>query len=222
MWKSIIYKEWLKIRWFVIGFTALGMLAVGYIFLKVQHDIAFMQAKNYWYAMLFQGMQYFSYLHLMPLLGGLAIGIAQYFPETVNKRIKLTFHLPVNENKVLLMMLAFGAACIVASFGILFLLFFIFSKMFFAGQIVTGAFITIFPWIWSGVAAYFLVGLIVMEPIWKYRIMYAIVSVFFLGLYLKSVLTASYVPVNPVLFVLSILLSISMLFSAYRFRKGEM
>ena len=95
MWKSIIYKEWLKIRWFLIGYTVLGLLGIGYLFLTVKHGFTFLGGKNFWYGILFLGQQYFSYLKYVPILGGLAIAIAQYFPETINKRIKLVFHLPV-------------------------------------------------------------------------------------------------------------------------------
>ena len=54
MWKSIIYKEWLKVRWFFLVFTGLGILAIGNIFLKVQHDFKFNDANNYWYYVLFR------------------------------------------------------------------------------------------------------------------------------------------------------------------------
>ncbi|MFY9152035.1 MAG: hypothetical protein WAO52_08475 [Prolixibacteraceae bacterium] len=222
MWKSIIYKEWLKIRWFLIGFTALGIIGVGYIFLKVQHDIAFMQAKNYWYATLFQDFKYFEYLKLLPLAGGLALGIAQYFPETINKRIKLTFHLPLKENKVLMMMHAFGTLSLLIAYILLFLFFFGFSKIFFAKEMVNNALVTIFPWFLAGLSTYFIVALVVLEPIWKYRSFYFLTGAFFITIYLEPAVTAGYRPVNPILFLLTACLSIVLIFSAYRFRKGEM
>lgn len=222
MWKSVIYKEWLKIRWFLIGFTALGIVGVGYIFLKVQHDITFMEGKNYWYNMLFLGRQYFSYLKFLPLVGALAIGISQYFPETINKRIKLTFHLPLKENKVLMMMHAFGAASLITTYFLILAVFFGLSKVFFAAEMVNDAIVTIFPWFLAGLTAYFLVALVVLEPIWKYRVFYILIGGFFITIYIKSTGTASYAPVNPILFVLTACLSIALIFSAYRFRKGEM
>jgi hypothetical protein len=222
MWKSVIYKEWLKIRWFLAGFTALGMAGVGYIFLKVQYDIAFMEAKNYWYAILFQGFQYFGHVRFLPLAGGLVIGIAQYFPETINKRIKLTFHLPLKENKVLLMMHAFGAGSLLAAYLLIFGAFFGLSQLFFVSEMVIGALVSVFPWFLSGFAAYFLVALVVLETIWRYRIYYSLTGGFFMTVYLKSSVTAGYGPANLVLFVLTACLSIALIFPAYRFRKGEM
>lgn len=222
MWKSVIYKEWLKIRWFLIGYAALGIIAVGYIFLKVQHDIAFMEGKNYWYSILFQGLQYFGYLKFLPLIGALAIGIAQYFPETVNKRIKLTFHLPLKENKILLMMHAFGTGSLLAAYLLIFSIFYVLSNLFFPSEIINDAIVTVIPWFLAGLTAYFMIALIVLEPIWKYRAFYFIIGAFFITIYLNQSITAGYAPANPNLFILTAGSSIALIFSAYRFRKGEM
>ena len=129
MWKSIVYKEWLKIRWFLIGYTLLGILGIGNLFLTVKHGFAFNGGKNIWNIILFQGDRFFDSLKYVPLAGGLIIAIAQYFPETVNKRIKLTFHLPLGENKALLMMHAFGAVSLLLSFVIVLSLFSGFSLL---------------------------------------------------------------------------------------------
>ncbi len=222
MWKSVIYKEWLKTRWFLIGFAVLGLVAVGYIFLKVQHDFTFYEGKNYWYSVLFQGFQYFGHLKYVPLVIGLVVGVAQYFPETVNKRIKLTFHLPLKENNILLMMMAFGAGSLLVCFLLLFAAFFTLSYMFFPTEIVMGAVTSIFPWFLAGLTGYFLVALVVLEPVWKYRILYALTGGFFTMIYLQSAVVAGYGPVNPILALLTAALSIALIFSAYRFRKGEM
>ena len=60
MWKSIVYKEWIKVRWIFLGLLVLGIVGTANIFLKVQHDILFNQAHNYWYFILYQGFSYFS------------------------------------------------------------------------------------------------------------------------------------------------------------------
>ncbi len=222
MWKSIIYKEWLKTRWFLLGFTFLGILGIGYLFLTVRHDFTFSGGKNSWYSILFMGHQFFSPLKYLPLTGGLVIAMAQYFPETVNKRIKLTFHLPLRENKALLMMHAFGAGSLLLSFSIISGLFTGFSLVYFPIQMLADSVTSIFPWFLAGFTVYFLVALVVLEPDWKFRFYYSLAGVFFLSIHLNSADTAAYGPANSGLFVLTVFLSIALLFSAYRFRKGEM
>ncbi|MGV8095900.1 MAG: hypothetical protein AB2L24_28955 [Mangrovibacterium sp.] len=222
MWKSVCFKEWLKIRWFLAGFTLLGILGVGYVVLMVQHGITFSSAKNFWYNILFMRLQYYGWLKCVPLFGGIAMAVAQYFPETVNRRIKLIFHLPVQENRIILMMHAFGTGCLVASYLIILGLFVALSRICLPAEIVSDAVVSVYPWFLAGLTAYFLVALVVLEPVWKYRFLYALIGGLFLPVYLMSPATAAYGPANAPLTMFTVLLSIALLFSAYRFRKGEM
>lgn len=224
MWKSIIYKEWLKVRWFAIIYAALGVLIVGNIFLKVQHDFVFNEAANYWYSILFQGHRFYAYslFKFVPVAGGLTIALAQYFPETINKRIKLTFHLPVNENNALLIMMLFGAFCLFTIGTIIILLFTGLSFAYFPAEIIQSALISVAPWFLCGFVVYFLTALIVLEPAWKYRFLYLLIAATFVPIYLQTAAARAYSPALPLLIVFTILLSVVLLFSGYRFRKGEM
>jgi len=222
MWKSVFYKEWLKIRWFIIGYTLLGILGIGYLFLALKHSFAFTGGKNVWNTVLFQGYQFYGLFKFVPLAGGLTIAVAQYLPETINKRLKLTFHLPLAGNRALLLMQAFGAGSLLVSFLIFFGLVAGFSLIYFPIQMVTDGVITILPWLLAGFAAYFMVALVVLEPNRIFRLCYSLVGGFFLTIYFTSAGTAAYAPANSGLFILTALLSIAFVFSAYRFRKGEM
>lgn len=222
MFKSVVYKEWIKTRWFVILLTLLAFLAVGNIFLTVQHNIAFKEANMYWYQILFQNLHYYNNLKFVPLIIALGLASSQYIPEITDKRIKLTFHLPINENKVLIMMLGYGTFILSLSYALVFFLFLGISNQIFAGEIVHAAVISIIPWFLAGFAGYFLGGLIILEAIWKYRIAYFIIATAFLLLFFENGLSGGYAPVNTKLAVFTFLSSMSLLFSAYRFRKGEM
>jgi len=222
MLKAVIYKEWIKLKWFLIIYVLFALLVTGYIFIKVQHDIAFHEAKNYWYGILFQGFLYFKYLKYIPLIGGLVVAIAQFFPETVNKRIKLTFHLPKDENSMLLMMMEFGAVCLLLCFTLVFLLFWFLSARFLPAEIISAAVISIIPWFLAGFAAYFLVALIILEPVWLFRFLYFAATCAILPFFIEPAVSGGYAPLNLKLVLIVILLSVSLLFSGYRFRKGEM
>lgn len=146
MIRSMVYKEWIKVRWMLLLYVLLAVLAVGYIFIRVRYNFTFNEAKNFWYSVLFQGYNWFKYLMYIPLLGGLALAVAQYFPETVNKRIKLTFHLPVEENRSLLLMMQFGTLCLLAAFLVVFLLFLGLSLVWFPKEIIWSAVVSVTPW----------------------------------------------------------------------------
>jgi hypothetical protein len=158
----------------------------------------------------------------MPFVFGLAIALAQYFPETVNKRIKLTFHLPVYENEILIRMHAFGAACLAVLFLVFFLVFIAGSSLFFPSEIIWPSVVTITPWFLGGLATYFISALILLEPIWLYRGLYSVVGGGFITFYYSSASIGGYEPILVSLFLLTGLSSIVILFSGYRFRKGEM
>ncbi len=218
----MIFKEWVKVRWFLLLYTLLAVLAVAYIFIRVRHDITFHEANNYWYFILFQGHSWFRLLRYIPLAGGLVLAVAQYFPETVNKRIKLTFHLPVEENCSLLMMMQFGTLCLLACFLLLFLLLCGLSRVWFPTEIIFSAVVSVTPWFLAGFAAYYLAALIILEPVWLRRILYLLVAAAFVPLYLTGSVPGGYGPAILALFLLTCLLSVALLFSGYRFRKGEM
>ena len=222
MWKSILYKEWLKLKWIFLIVTITGIAAVVSIFLNVKHDILFGGATNYWYSFLFMGLQYYQVVKYLPLAIGIAIGVGQYFPETVNKRIKLSFHLPVNEDMILITMMLCGTFTLLLTLGSMFLLFWGLSAYYFPAEIVHAAIVSVTPWFLAGFVIYYFISLIVLEPVWKYWIFYALIGYACISLFLETSVASGYEPVVFKLIILTLLLSLSLLFSAYRFRKGEM
>ena len=166
-------------------------------------------------------VKYFSILKFIPIVIALAISVAQYFPETISKRIKLSFHLPIAENKMLLIMMLFGTACLLACYTLLTLIFYLLSTIYFPADIILPALVSIAPWFLSGFAIYYLLALVILEPMWKYRFLYIIFAAAIFPVFLESSMAGAYAPANLLLTVLVIGLSISLLFSGYRFRKGE-
>lgn len=222
MFKSVLYKEWIKIRLIVLIAFGLGIVAMVNIFLKVRHDILFVDAANYWYSFLFRGSTFFGILRFLPFVAGLGVAISQYIPETVNKRIKLTFHLPVSENGVLISMHAFGAGVLLLLFLVFLCLFTAGSAIFFPSDIIKASLLTLAPWFLGGMATYFLTALILLEPVWLFRGLYAVVAAGFVTLFYTGAVIGGFQPVLLPLALMTLLLSCVVLFSGYRFRKGEM
>jgi hypothetical protein len=220
--KSIIYKEWIKIRWALFAFLLFGVIALVMMLLKVRHDIYFVDAANYWYSFLFRGSAYYMLMKFIPLVAGLGTAVAQYFPETINKRIKLTFHLPVRENEILLKMHLFGATCLITVFLIQIVIFILGSSFFFPSDIIIPSFFSILPWFLGGVATYFITALILLEPIWLYRGFFTVIGGGFISFFYLNTVIGGYKPALLLLAALTFLTAVVVLFSGYRFRKGEM
>ena len=222
MWKYIIYKEWLKIRWFLFVYILFGILGIGYLYLALKHSFTFTGGRNVWSLALFQNQRFYNFLKYVPLAGGVILAFAQYLPEAINKRLKLTFHLPLDENKMIMLMQGFGAGSLMIAFLIFFGLFAGFSLVYFPTQMVADSFSTILPWMLAGFSGYFFTSLIILEPSWFFKLFYSMTGVFFLSIFFNSADTAAYGPATFGLFILTVFLSVTILFTAHRFRKGEM
>ena len=128
----------------------------------------------------------------------------------------------VDENKVLLMMLSYGISTLLISFAAIFIVFTVFSYYFMPVEIVSAAITSVLPWFLAGFAAYFLGALVTLEAVWKYRIFYVLASSAFILFFFENSMAGGYETMNLKLVVLTVLISLSLTFSAYRFRKGEM
>src|SRR5258708_11081220 len=151
MWKSIIYKEWLKIRKPAIILFLAGILLIIGIYSGVRHDLILRDAELVWVKILIMNSVYFTILKFFPLIIGLLVGIAQFVPEIIDKRIKLTLHLPVNEETVVLKMIGFGVFSLFIVFGIMLLLFYSLGSYYFPYEIAGPSLVSILPWFMAGV-----------------------------------------------------------------------
>lgn len=206
----------------MFGYTLLAIVVLGYLFLSLRHSFAFSGGPIVWSSMLFLNQQFYSLFKYVPLAGGAVLAFSQYVPEVQSKRIKLTFHLPLGENKSLVIMQGFGTLCLALSFFIQFGLFVVFSLIYFPVQMVSDSVITVLPWFLAGFSTYFIIALVIPEPLWVFRFFYSVIGGLFLMVYFESATTAAYTRLNPFLAGITVMLGVVILFSAYRFRKGEM
>lgn len=220
MFKPILYKEWLKIRWAVYVVSALFLVALIYIFATVNYTYRFTDASSYWYNIIFRGITFYGKLSYLPLLAGLVVATVQFVPEIQRKRIKLTFHLPVDEYNVLLLMSGIGAGILTAIFALFYLLFALSAYYFFPAEIANSALLTIMPRFLLGLAAYFMVAYIIMEPLWMRRVFYIVLSVGFGKLFLGGWYYNIYDRVLFIYVLFAIFMSVSIIFPGHRFKKG--
>lgn len=222
MLKSIFYKEWLKIGKTLILLCLIGLLMIAGIYLSVRHDLVVNDPSAMWDRIVNHRYIYFSIFQFFPLISGLLIGIAQFLPEITDKRIKLTLHLPLDEEEVVLTMVALGATAVASQYLVLLLAFFGWGLVFFPWEIMCLSVFTVLPWLLAGVAAYFLTGFILLEPLWRYRITYIAFATAFISLFFKSQVAGAYEPALWYFVSFVLMISISSMLSIYRFRKGEM
>lgn len=177
----------------LIGVMLLLMTAVvGYTYIDLTHEIRLNEAVNVWYGCLFQGNSISPWLMYLLPLAGIALGVVQYVPEMMQKRLKLTLHLPAGETQILAAMLWYG-------FGIVLLLCLLLSLslsavvwLFLPSEMVGMMLWQWLPWMVAAVAGYGFTAWICIEPQWKQRILCIAVSVGLLSLLFVSSCPGAY------------------------------
>jgi hypothetical protein len=221
MIKSVFFKEWLKVRWASAAISIAFLLMLGYIYLNTSYYMRFIEPNGMWYNVVFRAMIFYGDLFIyFPLFAGIIIGVTQFIPEISSNRLKLTLHLPMKENIMLLSMLSFGTTILIIIFIITYIILAIISSTFFPVEVLWSLIITSLPWFLSGLIAYWAVAMISIEILWLVRIALLVVFLGFLNLlfYLDFYNTYSH---SIIIFMfLSLFFALQTFLSSYRFRKG--
>ena len=94
--KHLIYKEWLKTRWYATIALLLSLGTVIYIFISIRSDLNLLGAPQYFSSLILEKSIFFGKFKYIPIITALLIGLSQFVPEVTDKRIKLSLHLPMS------------------------------------------------------------------------------------------------------------------------------
>ncbi len=220
MLRALFFKEWLKIRWAGLIMLALFFLAAVKTALNISYGIRILGANNFWGEIILKNIPFFNDYLYLPVLTGIVIGIAQFFPEITENRLKLTLHLPLKENNILLYMTFMGAgAVLLVSVISLFLMGFI-TITYFPKEILNAMILTSTPWVLAGLAGYFGTIAVFVEPIWFKRIFFILIFISYIQALLEPRNLNFFQHALPQFTLVTLFFSIAILFSGHRFRKG--
>ena len=222
MIQAIIYKEWLKLRWPVLIMTGIFILLIVKIALSVAYGMRFYEPNTFWNEVIMRGYQFYTDIKYVPVLAGIVIAAAQYFPEISANRLKLTLHLPLNENKILISMVSFGTIILLAIFLFSWSLLSVVASFYFPFQVLQSVWFTSLPWFMAGIIFYWALAMVVIEPVWIRRIIMMIISYGIIDALFYGDNFNQYQHSWFWFLLLGSAFSISILYSAQRFRKGVM
>lgn len=220
MFKSIIFKEWIKIRLAVIISFVVVLLLLLYVQLEVRHYIELMGAFQNWLYVVQRKMLFYEIFKYLPVIFGVVFSLLQFVPEMAEKRMRLSYHLPISEKKLLLSMVGIGLFFLLINFGLIIGGLVGISYLYYPTEIVQSVVMTILPWLLGGLAIYFLTSMITLEPSWIYRIILIILTFSFMKLFFMS---SGYNEYQFSLWKYAIIVVFSpltVLFPGHRFRKG--
>jgi hypothetical protein len=218
MYKALLFKEWLKIRWAFWGMTLFSLLVLTYILLNVAYDMEYLTPKGLWGYVILLNFPFFTDIQYVPLLAGIVLAFAQFMPEMNSSRLKLTMHLPAKENSMLIQMISIGFFLLLALFLMIGIIIGIISGIYFPSEVVAFVIDTSFPWLASGLAAYFLTATIIIEPLWSRRLILIPFALGFIDLFLN--LGSPHFNLQAFFLLSALLTSVLVLFPAYHFKRG--
>lgn len=221
MYKSIFFKEWLKIRWAVAAVFVAFLLFLGYIYLNTDYYFRFIEPNGMWYNVVIRGMIFYGDLFIyLPLFAGVLIGTTQFVPEISDNKLKLALHLPMKENIILLTMLSIGTATLIIIYIFSYIILAFISTYYFPVEVLRSLIITSLPWYLAGLIAYWSVVMISIEILWLVRVALLVVSLGFVNLLFYLDTYNTYANSIVIFTFLSFFIAFQTFLSAYRFRKG--
>lgn len=220
--KHLIYKEWLKTRWFASIALLLNLGVAIYIFISLRSSFLSAGGVAYLSTLMTYKTQFFSFYRYIPLVIALLVGLSQFVPEITDKRIKLALHLPLPNLRIIYTMVIYGFVLLLLLMIPGILLFAGLISIYLPAEIILPVLQTMCPWILGGFCAYFLIAMIALEPVWKFRFLYLLVSYKVLTLFFMYLPIGNAVSLLPLLGLITCLSSVAPVYTSYRFNKGQL
>lgn len=220
--KHLIYKEWLKTRWFVSIALLLNLGVLIYIFIALRSNFLSAGGTIYLSTLMTYKTQFFSLYRYIPLGIALLIGLSQFVPEITDKRIKLALHLPLHNLQIIYIMVVYGFVLLFLTMIPGILIFTGLISVYLPAEITIPVLQTMSPWLLGGFCAYFLIATIALEPAWKFRFLYILISYKVLTLFFMYLSIGNAVSLLPVLCLITGLSGIAPVYTSYRFNKGQL
>ena len=221
MFKALFYKEWIKTRRLVLLLGILLLTLIAYTFINTGQMFRIGGAVQTWANIILKGMPVLpEVLKWFPLLAGVLFGLVQFIPEMTDKRLKLTFHLPMPESKILTSMLTYGIICISSIFILLYIALFVGLQAYYPMEIISNMSWYLLPYLLGGITAYFLTCWTCLEPIWRQRIFNALIAIAGLSLFYIDAKSGAYLPFLPYLIGIVFIAFTFSFYAAARFKNG--
>ena len=218
MIKSIFLKEWLKIRKVWLLALVINIAALLYLFLTIRHEFRTEHSEMIFYwafelrRLLYEPIQY------VPLLTGVMIAVAQFLPEMISHRLRLSLHLPIRAHHLVWSWVGFGILMggligLMDALGL-----YLIIATFFPAEAAMSALLTAAPWFLAGWVGYFGVALAMIEPANPRRLIYLLLTIGFLALLYLERGYQEYDRALPALMLVACLFPLMVILPAHRYR----
>lgn len=218
--RMILYKEWLKTRWVLLGIVLVMAAITFYCFLNLTKVVQIRGAEILWETLVSKETVLTEIFRFVPAVAAALLALSQWLPEMQHKRLKLTLHLPYPQGKMILMMAAYGLFLLSVLYavqaGVCALVF----AQWIPAELIARILRTMAVWYLAGWAAYLFTSALCLEPTWRFRVPVLLVSAGLLRVMYLSGIPEAY---NGFFWILLpyVIASGSLLFlSVSRFKEG--
>lgn len=220
MTTSLFYKEWIKTRRILLLSVAVFAAFIIYIFINIEQSFRISGATQVWTDIILKDISIFSKIQWLPLVLSILFGLSQFAPEMSNKRLKLTLHLPMPENKIIFSMLAFGLVSLLVLYTITYLAIIGGMSVYYPTEIIASTAKVSLPWFLAGLASYLFVAWICIEPVWRQRVFNSLIAVYSLTFFMITAKSGALMPFIPYLVITIVVISLFSFYSVCRFKEG--
>ena len=221
MEKALFLKEWLKTRYVFWLCMIAGVAMAIYVYMNLSRICVLKGADHVYEIMLLKDQTFANILMYFPLIAGLATGAAQILPEMLQKRLKLTLHLPVSTYKSIGWMLGTGYIELILIFLLQVLVITFTYSNIVAPELVRRVLFTMIPWYTAGFLPYCFTAAICFEGTLFRRIILALVGIVTDVVLFLCAAPEGYNPSFWLLALLILLLPLLSFNSVFRFKEGR-
>lgn len=219
--KAIIFKEWLKTRKVFWVALAVAVLFAVYAVMSMNRVTTLKGVEHIWLIMLMKDNTFVSILMYLPVVIGIALGASQFVPEMLQKRLKLTLHLPVPMTRLIFAMISVGLLELLVIFVLQLLIIVVYDSTFLVPELVSRVALTTIPWYLAGFIGYLFTASVCLEGTWKQRLIVGLLGVGSIMVFFMNDAPEAY---NCMLWLLILFVILSTLLSfrsVYRFKEGH-
>lgn len=221
MYRALLYKEWIKSRWYLAAALVVLLAFSTYAMVRLYRALAMMGAGHIWEVMVMRHAVFVEQMEYLPLLAGLLLAVVQFAPEMHRKCLKLTLHLPLSALRTTGMMLSFGVAALALLFGASLAVVVASASPVLARELVAQIVGMLLPWYAAGWAAYLFAAWVILEPTWRRRLVNILMSVLLLRIFFLAPVPCAYAGFLPFLTGAALLASSLVWLSVVRFTAGK-
>ncbi|PHR26288.1 MAG: hypothetical protein COA36_12465 [Desulfotalea sp.] len=215
---SLLFKEWLKLKRY---FAAVLLLNCGIcleIFFNIRQQMYAEHAEMVWYQAIHIHSLLYQDIRYVPLFTGLVLATAQFVPEMMGRRFRLSLHLPVSRSLMLFFSLLSGVMLYLIICGSTSLCIYLTLQKYFPIEVAQSSLSTMVSWVLAGLIAYFGCASVLLEQSWPRRVFLLLVFVTLVKMLYAGFGYGWLAPALPALVLLAPLAMFSVFDSARRFQ----